>query len=390
MTYPTCPRANHYPATLPGILALLTLSAGAHAQDADVTDVPVSIASQSVQSASSRARRPSFEYKSVWGGPSYNCGITRDAEVECWGATGTFPGVKPQFGPHPTPQVVLGVSHAESIGAGVFGACAVLSDHSGLCWGGIGAADGALVEFPLSDLKSVVPNGTTVCALLRNGKVFCSLGGDRIDSFRQVKFERKVKSLAAGNGYVFCATTDGDRVSCFSTMPGQYSSGALGNDGSDEAFEPKEVREVRGAKRVTVGDAHACALVGSDVYCWGSNSTGELGFESADPLIPVPTPTQVKGLGSVQAIGAGLAHSCALAKNGNVFCWGDAYGFTPVQIDDLPKADGLSSGADADCIVAREGGTYCFGNNDNGQLGSPEPFDDNGLADFFPPERVGS
>jgi len=47
-------------------------------------------------------------------------------------------------------------------------------------------------------------------------------------------------------------------------MPGQAQSGMLGNDGSDQAYEPKEVRELRGVKRVAVGDSHACALVGSD------------------------------------------------------------------------------------------------------------------------------
>jgi hypothetical protein len=264
----------------------------------------------------------------------------------------------------------------------------VLKDRSGVCWGGIGSAS-ALVEFPLSDLKAIVPSGTAVCAQLRNGKVLCSPDGDRIDNFTVVAFDRRVKQLDGANGYQFCAITDGDRVSCFSTAPGQAFTGALGNAGSNEALVAAEVREVRGAKRIAVGDQHACALVGSDVYCWGSNTAGQLGFASADPLRPEPTPVKVSGLGSVQAIGAGITQSCALNKSGEVFCWGEAFGPTPLRIDDLPRAESLASGADAHCVIARDGDTYCFGNNDNGQLGSPDPFDDNGVADYFPPVRVG-
>jgi hypothetical protein len=107
VTYLQSPR---FRSTFASALALLSLSAGAHAQEANIaSDAGATLAGQAVQSASSRARRASFEYSSVWGGPSYNCGITRDGAVECWGATSFFPGVQPNFGPHPTPQAIPGV-----------------------------------------------------------------------------------------------------------------------------------------------------------------------------------------------------------------------------------------------------------------------------------------
>ena len=62
---------------------------------------------------------------------------------------------------------------------------------------------------------------------------------------------------------------------------------------------------------VAAGGAHTCALTATGaVFCWGDNSFGQLGNGStALGLAPVAVVGLEKG---VQAIAAGSGHSCAL------------------------------------------------------------------------------
>jgi len=54
--------------------------------------------------------------------------------------------------------------------------------------------------------------------------------------------------------------------------------------------------------------------------CWGNNEHGELGNDDiADSFTPVP----VLNLTQVAQVTVGTSHTCALRKNGEVWCWGD-------------------------------------------------------------------
>ncbi len=54
-------------------------------------------------------------------------------------------------------------------------------------------------------------------------------------------------------------------------------------------------RSRRAANLLTVGFGHACARASAGgLFCWGLNSTGQLGTGSATAM-PIPTPTRVVG-----------------------------------------------------------------------------------------------
>src|SRR5690606_10666460 len=101
---------------------------------------------------------------------------------------------------------------------------------------------------------------------------------------------------------------------------GKY--GQLGNNDTSNYSSPVNVTALgSGALAITAGDYHACALLtNGGVKCWGSGQYGRLGNnDSAEQL----TPVDVIGLsGSVSAIAAGSAHTCALLTNDSVKCWG--------------------------------------------------------------------
>jgi len=75
-----------------------------------------------------------------------------------------------------------------------------------------------------------------------------------------------------------------------------------------------------GATASAAGTFHTCAVVDGDVYCWGSNTAGQLGDGSTTNH---STPVQVRGLATgATGIAAGYEHSGALI-GGRVACWGE-------------------------------------------------------------------
>lgn len=85
----------------------------------------------------------------------------------------------------------------------------------------------------------------------------------------------------------------------------------------------------------------------------------------------------------IKQIAPGWVHSCALSKQGGIFCWGNnTFGqlgngsqkdnATPLEVSYRPLAKGAISVAvsgGASCAVNRAGGIYCWGINDSGELG---------------------
>ncbi len=92
--------------------------------------------------------------------------------------------------------------------------------------------------------------------------------------------------------------------------------------------------ELRDVLQVAAGLAHTCALSRQGtVQCWGRNDRGQLGVGDANPT-PRPTPVMVEGLSGIRAIASGDFHSCALTAAGGVKCWGwNVYGAIGIPED---------------------------------------------------------
>jgi len=132
---------------------------------------------------------------------------------------------------------------------------------------------------------------------------------------------------------------------------------------------------------------HACVVASGGVYCWGENNDGELGDGSTtDRTTPVAvTASGVLSGHTIQDVKVGLRHSCVLA-DGAVYCWGfnssgqvgDSTNTTrtaPVTVTQtsgmLTSSNVISIGAGANrsCAVIDDGRTFCWGLNNNGQIG---------------------
>jgi alpha-tubulin suppressor-like RCC1 family protein len=128
----------------------------------------------------------------------------------------------------------------------------------------------------------------------------------------------QAQKIAAGDLNT-CALTASGAVQCW----GNFLAGVLGNKATANSSVPVAVTGVSsGVAALAVGELHACALtIGGGVQCWGDNSDGELGIDSAPGS---SLPVSVTGLSSgVAAVGAGHEYTCALTTGGGVQCWGD-------------------------------------------------------------------
>jgi alpha-tubulin suppressor-like RCC1 family protein len=152
-----------------------------------------------------------------------------------------------------------------------------------------------------------------------------------------------------------------------------------------------------GVQRVSGGSfAHTCALLPTGgVRCWGVNDLGQLGVERAQsrqqcrvpdssPARSLPcetTPRDVPDLADVVDVAAGNGGTCAVKRDGSVWCWGandagqlgqgtnDAQQHgAPVRVT-LPPASQVAYGAFHVCALLRDGTVQCWGTNMFAQCG---------------------
>ncbi len=139
---------------------------------------------------------------------------------------------------------------------------------------------------------------------------------------------------------------------------------------------------------VAAGAAHACALGGGAIHCWGQNKSGQLGVLSTTWQ---PLPVRVAFTEDIEpvAIAAGGNDTCVIAANGKLYCWGDnKYGqlglpvsptqWSPVRMEGVEEdIVGVAILRTAICALLRSGTIVCRGSNSAGQLGR-------GTADIEP------
>lgn len=129
---------------------------------------------------------------------------------------------------------------------------------------------------------------------------------------------------------------------------------------------------------IVAGAAHNCALSDSgQVYCWGSDFSGQRGNGNVVDAPRTPTRVPIPNGAAVTSIASSASYSCALTTAGQVYCWGNGPGFTgdqptPARLV-LPTGvtfTSVSAGVSHACGLAADGRAYCWGWDGAGQLGN--------------------
>lgn len=209
--------------------------------------------------------------------------------------------------------------------------------------------------------------------------------------------------LALGQSHT-CVIVTGGAVRCWGNGEvGQLGTGsteAIGDDEMPTAIPPVDLGPGRGARAITAGDFHSCAILRAPdpaqegaVRCWGWNRFGQLGYASTadlgdDEPVAALGPVDLGPGRTATALAAGANFTCALLDDGTVRCWGGnssgqlGLGSTRVVGDDetpgaLPPVDlgagrtavAIAAGGFHACALLDDAGVRCWGGNGTGELG---------------------
>jgi alpha-tubulin suppressor-like RCC1 family protein len=267
-------------------------------------------------------------------GTRHGCALTRDHALWCWGddaeyqvSTASALGVK-----------VTTLPDVWQLGVGDLHTCVVRADQAVWCWGWNNHAEvspsyGDATSTPIlvdgvGATAKVVAGGIDTCALLVDGTVRC--WGDN--------------SLG--------------------------QTGAVGV--TDQRFMPVAQPNIAHVRDLALGWKRACALLeDATVSCWGrSDEGGAYG----------PQPTAIAGLSDVIQIGVGERHTCALSRSGAIHCWGSSYHSalglgmvtkdvaTPTAVPGLPPLSQIAISGQHTCALGRDGGVWCWGDDEQGEV----------------------
>ncbi len=184
-------------------------------------------------------------------------------------------------------------------------------------------------------------------------------------------------SLAAGLTHV-CGLTPGGMAYCW----GSNHRGQLGNPSAADqctsgacATTPVPVEGSIVFASLAAGALHTCGVTPAGaIYCWGL----------LDSIYRTPRP--IAGAPPLRSLSAGAAHTCGLTELGEAYCWGEnLYGqlgngesngwdyiALPQRVLTGTSFTMLSARSAHTCGVAADASVYCWGSNDHGQLGNGE------------------
>lgn len=203
--------------------------------------------------------------------------------------------------------------------------------------------------------------GTEACATASDGATYC--WGDV--PARQVRAPAFVLLVPAGQGYGFCGLDLLGKGTCFSGARGIVAVGG------GRAFRALDSR----------GDRHMCGVTRDSLaMCWGANDVGQLGTTAVSSSQQTVAPYEVSGGRRWLAIGVGVEHSCGMAADSTILCWGangrgqlggsGGASVTPAVVAGLPRTSLVAVGSYHACTLSAGGEAWCWGRNDAGQIGS--------------------
>ena len=334
-------------------------------------------------------------------GETHTCALKIDGSAWCWGKNEDYQLGDGTDTDAPFPVPVATLQNVTELALGGAHTCGRKTDGTVYCWGenfhgqvGNGSAD-YHIETPQavdsSDHYShITAGGFHTCAIRdTDGIAFCwgenasgQLGTDDLNEYRspeEVHGSLTFTAISAGSEHTCGVNSNGDEVLCW----GHGGGGRLGHGFTSGSDVPVGVDSTDTFHSVSLGGMHSCAIdFQKDAYCWGKNSSDQLGIPSVDPHTTVPELVQNVGTNGVDSIAAGGTHTCAVENLiYDVYCWGDNSNgqlgdgtntnrdtATPVPFF-TGNVTKICAGSDHTCALTTDGRLYCWGYNFYGQLG---------------------
>ena len=335
-------------------------------------------------------------------GEEHSCALHQNGKISCWGYNlwGQLGNGQSVLRVSILPVEVVGITDATAVSLGRHHSCALHQDGTVSCWGTLitsGMSLAAPVKISgIAGATNIATGEFHTCTVHQDGTISCwgindqeILGGGQADEDLehsagpvQVKGITDATAIATGWGHT-CALHQIGTVSCWGrNYHGELGNGASGGedllDGSANSATPVNVTGITDAVAIAAGFSHSCALhqTGS-VSCWGEIGRGRVLTDKEQPdseLEYSSVPVKVVGVTDAIAIAAGRHYSCAIRKDGTVFCWqyisegaqlGSIEAFRdsniPVREGEITDAIDIASDGDSSCVLHRDGTVSCWG-----------------------------
>ena len=247
--------------------------------------------------------------KHIIGGFGYVCAVALDGRVYCWGSNsnGKIGSGNTSSALVPSAVKISGalvgkvIKQIEPSSAGNH-SCVIASDDKAYCWGHNGFGQ------------------------LGNNNTVNSLTPVAVDT-AGVLASKTIKQIASG-GISSCVIASDDKAYCWgSNNFGQLGNGNLKNSSTPTPVSTTGVLAGKTIKQITAGNSYFCVIASDDkAYCWGGGRRGALGNGSTLSLV-ISTPTPVSTTGvlagkTIKQITAGTEFTCAIASDDKAYCWG--------------------------------------------------------------------
>jgi alpha-tubulin suppressor-like RCC1 family protein len=244
----------------------------------------------------------------VGAGYLHTCAVVKSGSAYCWGSnaeralgigevSAACAGIQCAL----TPTRVASDVRFRTVSAGEFHTCALTADGAAYCWGlnsvgevGVGEVPGKTYPTPVRVASEhpfavVSTHARHSCAVTTTGQGWCwgrSALGESGElgnwwSPAPLPGALTMRGISTGNLYT-CATLVDQRTACFGDQRGREKSVA------------PQLRSTPPFAEIAVGFAHTCGVAGGRVWCWGSNTSGQLGPRAVgghvDEPVDVPLP----------------------------------------------------------------------------------------------------
>jgi alpha-tubulin suppressor-like RCC1 family protein len=330
------------------------------------------------------------------------CGLSDDGKAWCWGnntsgqlGTGSATVGTSSLAPvNPTGNHIF-----TSLFQGATTTCGIDTTQQTWCWGAnpgngtAGASPDPAAVAGTHNFTALTLDASTACGLESGGTVFCwattptgrtgtdpapangnpvEIAGGR--TYTQVRAANEDSTDATS---LLCALDSASQAWCWGTN----STGQLGNGTTTDSLTPVAVTGSHSFQALVPSPSAVCGIdTANHAWCWGDNSSGELGIGSTTAAT---SPAAVDPGTTYSTITAATSNGktfCALATDGSAKCWGEngysqaqsgstAPVTSPAPVAGFKGLRSLSTGAAFSCVTDARYETSCWGHNDVGQTG---------------------
>lgn len=351
-------------------------------------DFTLSASAPAIAGATSAVIHVVLRMTTVSAGGFHVCGLTQAGSAYCWGSGfgGQLGNGSTLDSPVPVP--VSGNWRFVQLSAGYDHTCGLIAGGTALCWGNNRAGqlgDGSSV---LKSAPVLVAGGLAftqlsadslhTCGLTAAGSAFC-WGATQLVGGPGSGFDTTLTPHQVSGATLFTALALGGGESC--GLDSNGSAFCWGDSYVSASSTPQSISGGGPFTQLVVGGGHACGLDASGVaHCWGDDTEGALGADAfAFGVVNGPPPVAASLSLLFSELAAGGDHTCGLNSAGAAYCWGrntsgqlgegSNSGLGIWSVSGGLAFTHLTAGTAHTCGLTTAGLVYCWGANDGGQLG---------------------